>query len=291
MDYFNIIAKTIEKIENDLKKDIDIDELAKEVFISKFHFHRIFKAFTSYPVITYLRKRRLNEAYKELINTKRGILEIAMDYSYYSNEAFTRAMKKETGFTPSKVRKNQKIKVGLEKLPIWKMRYEKKYNEVNLPYEILNINEFSLIGLSKEMTLEDEKNYQLVLELTKELSKKIEVKSDIKREFGIAFESSLDFKNPYNNDFIYFRGYKKEKVIKYEDHKTKKIENFKCAKFYVGSTQEDHKKYLDYIYSCWLFNVDSKYELDRKQFDFMEEIKINKKGKTEIYFYIPIKLK
>lgn len=94
MDYFGVISKAVEKIEKDLKKDIDIESLAEEVFVSPFHFHRIFKAFTDYPVISYLRKRRLNEAYRELMETDRTVLEIGMDYSYYSNEAFTRAIKK-----------------------------------------------------------------------------------------------------------------------------------------------------------------------------------------------------
>lgn len=53
----------------------------------------------------YLRYRRLAFALKEIRDTDRGILEIAMDHGFSSNEAFTRAFKETYGIAPSVYRK------------------------------------------------------------------------------------------------------------------------------------------------------------------------------------------
>ena len=53
----------------------------------------------------YLRYRRLAFALKEIRDTDKGILEIAIDYGFSSNEAFTRAFKETYGITPSEYRK------------------------------------------------------------------------------------------------------------------------------------------------------------------------------------------
>lgn len=53
----------------------------------------------------YLRYRRLAFALKEIRDTGKGILEIAIDYGFSSNEAFTRAFKETYGLSPSEYRK------------------------------------------------------------------------------------------------------------------------------------------------------------------------------------------
>lgn len=52
----------------------------------------------------YVRFRRLAFALMEIRDTRRGLLEIALDYGYSSHEAFTRAFKDAYGITPSDAR-------------------------------------------------------------------------------------------------------------------------------------------------------------------------------------------
>ena len=56
----------------------------------------------------YLRSRKLAFALKEIRDSKKTILDIAFDYGFSSNEAFTRAFKNAYGVTPSEYRKNPK---------------------------------------------------------------------------------------------------------------------------------------------------------------------------------------
>lgn len=293
MDYLGLICKTIEEIENRINENIDIQTLAKKSFLSPFHFHRIFKAFTGHSIISYARKRRLHEASLNLINSSKKVIEIAFEYGYESNEAFSRALKKECGFTPSYIRKEKIANIGIEKMSLFKLNYEKKYDKQEILYTIVELKSFIFAGISGNLTLEDEKNYADVERLHRQLREskdKIKNINDIYKEhqFGVAFCKNLDIKNPYKNNFIYYRAYEINKIDKVP--KPLSIRTFnscKCAKFNVGSTVEDHQKALYYIYGIWLPLLG--YELNRESFELMEEVIEHNNGNFEIFIYIPIK--
>ena len=56
--------------------------------------------------LDYLRYRRLAFALKEIRDTKRSILDIALEYGFSSHEAFTRAFKEAYSVSPKDYRKN-----------------------------------------------------------------------------------------------------------------------------------------------------------------------------------------
>jgi AraC family transcriptional regulator len=58
------------------------------------------------PVAEYIRRRRLMEAAKELLNTDDKIVDISLDYQFGSQEAFTKAFKKLYGIPPREFRRN-----------------------------------------------------------------------------------------------------------------------------------------------------------------------------------------
>ena len=59
----------------------------------------------------YIRKRRLGRAIKQMNETNLGILEIAVDNQFESQEVFTKAFIKHFGISPGKYKKlNDKIK-------------------------------------------------------------------------------------------------------------------------------------------------------------------------------------
>jgi transcriptional regulator GlxA family with amidase domain len=66
MNYDTCIKKCIDYIEDNLNNKIELKELAEKVFLSKYHFHRVFHNIIGEPVAEYIRKRRLMEASNEL---------------------------------------------------------------------------------------------------------------------------------------------------------------------------------------------------------------------------------
>lgn len=80
--------------------------LSQRLSYSEFHTTRKFKEISGMRLKDYLRHRRLAFALKEVRDSKRSILEIALDHGFSSHEAFTRAFKRAYGVTPGQYRKN-----------------------------------------------------------------------------------------------------------------------------------------------------------------------------------------
>lgn len=107
MNYDACIRKSIEYIELNLDSKIELKDLADRVFMSKYHFHRVFHSVVGEPVAEYIRKKRLMEAAEELSNTDDKIVDIALKYQFSSQEAFTKAFKKLYGMPPREFRRSR----------------------------------------------------------------------------------------------------------------------------------------------------------------------------------------
>jgi len=91
-------------VESHLAEPMTLDEIAAIGGVSRFHMVRAFAAATGYPVMRYVRARRLSEAARSLANGAPDILSIALEADYGSHEAFTRAFRDQFGTTPEAVR-------------------------------------------------------------------------------------------------------------------------------------------------------------------------------------------
>ncbi|MFB9325032.1 helix-turn-helix domain-containing protein [Paenibacillus aurantiacus] len=96
--------QTLGYIEQHLTQLLRPDDLARGGLFSKRHFDRLFLAAVGRTAANYIRDRRLARAAAELAHTRKGILAIALDYHFQSQEAFTRAFKKAHGLTPGRYR-------------------------------------------------------------------------------------------------------------------------------------------------------------------------------------------
>lgn len=102
------IQQMIAEIDRCIRQDADVtlSTLAREYGYSEFHLSRKFREVSGMSFRDYLRCRRLAFALKDVRDTEKGLLEIAMDYGFSSNEAFTRAFREAYGVTPSRYRAN-----------------------------------------------------------------------------------------------------------------------------------------------------------------------------------------
>jgi len=105
MSYMPNILRAVDYMERNLSSPISVADIASEAAYSTFHFVRLFKALTGYTPGSYLRRRRLTEAAGELARSRKRIIEIAIDYQFQSQEAFTRAFKDCFGINPSAFRR------------------------------------------------------------------------------------------------------------------------------------------------------------------------------------------
>lgn len=104
MVHSKTIQEAINYIEMNLCKELSLDDIAKEIGFSKFYFHRTFQKELGITIYSYIRKRRLANAASILLNTNIPILDIALDFCFESQEAFTRAFKDVYELPPGKYR-------------------------------------------------------------------------------------------------------------------------------------------------------------------------------------------
>ena len=109
------IQMIIDKIDESIKHQHDelltLQFIADELGYSIFHTTRKFKEITGMQFRDYLRLRKLAFALKEVRDSDKKILDIALAYGFSSHEAFTRAFKAIYAITPSEYRKNPKTVV------------------------------------------------------------------------------------------------------------------------------------------------------------------------------------
>lgn len=88
-----VISAAIGHIEEHLTENLDLAAVADAVHYSKFHLHRMFAAAVGLTVHDYHLRRRLTEAAKLLVFSRKPIVDIALLAGYESQQAFTAAFR------------------------------------------------------------------------------------------------------------------------------------------------------------------------------------------------------
>jgi AraC family transcriptional regulator len=100
----NPVGKALWYVESHFADEITLDVIATISGVSRYHVSRAFGEATGYPVMGYVRGRRLTEAARSLSAGASDILSVALEAGYGSHEAFTRAFRDQFGLTPEAVR-------------------------------------------------------------------------------------------------------------------------------------------------------------------------------------------
>ena len=89
-----------------LGERITLDDVARAVHTSPFHFTRIFQQRVGVPVHRYLTRLRLRAALERLAEGADDLTALALDLGFSSHSHFADAFRKEFGRTPSDVRRS-----------------------------------------------------------------------------------------------------------------------------------------------------------------------------------------
>lgn len=117
-----LIIKAYEFIDRHLTDDFSLDEIARYVGYSSYHFARRFKELTGKTVMEYLREKRIMAAADE-IKAGANICNTAMKYGFDTHAGFTKAFLTVYGCTPIQCaqhanKKNEKGMIDMEKAKI-----------------------------------------------------------------------------------------------------------------------------------------------------------------------------
>lgn len=92
-DQKEAVRKVIDYIEGNLEKEINLDDISKNVGYSKFYLNRIFAEYTGISIYKYLQNRRLTIAAEKLVKTDKPIMQIAYEAGYDTQQSFSFAFK------------------------------------------------------------------------------------------------------------------------------------------------------------------------------------------------------
>lgn len=108
MNYLDIIQSSIDYIEENLKTEITAQELANRANFSLFHFYRLFRSATGMPVMQFIIRRKLLNAIYE-VHCGGKMIEVGLEYGFYTHAGFYKAFKREIGYTPTQFLKGIKV--------------------------------------------------------------------------------------------------------------------------------------------------------------------------------------
>ena len=106
MDWVTSIHQAIQYIENNLREELSIRDIAQQAALSPFYFQKGFAMLCGITVGDDIRQRRLSVAGLEILTTDRKIIDIALEFGYDSPDSFTKAFTRFHGLTPTALRKS-----------------------------------------------------------------------------------------------------------------------------------------------------------------------------------------
>lgn len=154
MEWIQSLNSAIEYIEDNLLCNLSCDEICEHVYISKFHFQRMFNLLTGMTVGEYIRNRRLSLAGQELMKQNEKIIDVALKYGYETPESFSKDFRRFHGITPNRAKKPGVNLKSFNRLII-KIKLE---GGSIMDYKIVKKEAFKVVAKTKEFTDDNSKN-------------------------------------------------------------------------------------------------------------------------------------
>ena len=107
MENIQLLIEAMEYIEGNLTESIKTENIADQLHCSKSTIEKLFRYINNISIRDYIIRRRMSKASREIVsNPEKSLLNIAMEYGYSSNEAFSRAFYSVWQVSPSEFRKD-----------------------------------------------------------------------------------------------------------------------------------------------------------------------------------------
>lgn len=146
--YIDIYHRTINFIDNNLFDDLSLAQIAKSVYCSKYHLHRIFNSVNGQTIGQHIIEQRLNKAaYQLVFRTELSVTDIGLATGFANSESFSRAFKRVYEQTPRDYRNSPVRKPWLSSRQDQKENTMKN-NSNTTQVEIVYLDEIDLAVLS-----------------------------------------------------------------------------------------------------------------------------------------------
>lgn len=141
MDWLKNWNRALDYLEENLDKEIRLEELGRLAGCSAYHFQRMFSYLAGVPLKEYIRRRRMTRAAADL-RTGEKVLHVALRYGYDSPTAFNRAFQAVHGVAPSLAKQDG---VKLKAFPRIRFKFVLK-GDTEMEYQIVRRGNFALLA-------------------------------------------------------------------------------------------------------------------------------------------------
>jgi AraC family transcriptional regulator len=241
------IHKAVKFIDNHLKEEIAVADVADAVYYSLFHFIRTFNKIIHHTPYDYIMRRRLSESARELIETDKKIIEIAFDYRFNNHETFSRAFKKMFGMQPIQWKKRKKLE-HWSYMPGLSKEYIEHINGQLLNPVFEQKESFHLAGIMSLVNNNHEISEQLwdIFET--------EIKTRKEKIYNSKYYGVINYTNEgIRDEYFYLAGVEIDSPNLIDPNLiVKSIPTLKYARFIHKGSRDNLHLTLDYIYHTWL---------------------------------------
>jgi AraC family transcriptional regulator len=286
MSNITSMFEAVEFIEDNLKEEIAVADIAEAVSYSLYHFCRVFNQVIHHSPYDYLIRRRLSESARELIETDKKITEIAFDYQFNSPETYSRAFKRMFDMQPSQWKKQDRIdrRFLMSRLTLAHIEH---INQGDYLKPVLA--EKSAFQVAGVMTLVRDDNQEVVSQLWEILAQELEGVENTRKP-GVYYGLVWYPKDWEKRGLFYMAGIEVESLdTRHSTLVTKTIPPLKYARFIHKGPGKDRQLTLDYIYQTWLpkSGLSLAYPLEIEYYG--QDFKDFDDEEAEWKVYIPIK--
>jgi AraC family transcriptional regulator len=287
------ILDTLEYIENNLKTEITLEQLARRVNYSKYHFARGFIFYVGTSIMDYVNTRRLIHAISE-IKTGKKASDVIYDYGFATLTGFTKAFKRKFGTTPSQFKAS--LDISIPPLSLNYLIYNNIKGDFLMEPKIISKEKFTIAGFAFLTTTKNNQNFKDIPQFWEQYMsdgrlEKLHQEPFVKNhaEYGACLPMDE------NGNFKYFIGVETNGMPIPATYDVYEVNSQSYAVFTTPKANNDNfsqkiQETWRFIYAQWLPN--SPYVFDSAGIDFeLYDQRCYSDENKVIDIYIPIKPK
>ncbi|GAP13098.1 AraC-type DNA-binding domain-containing protein [Longilinea arvoryzae] len=149
--YDPLLQPSLDFIDRHLLDNPSLETIAAQSSYSLSHFYALFQASTGFTIRDYMRRRRLALAARELVTTRRRVLDIAVELGFESHETFTRAFRAVYGLAPNVYRRQRRDLLHYQNLDAFSAqmieRTPRPLEPVHVAVQVLERGPIHLMGM------------------------------------------------------------------------------------------------------------------------------------------------
>lgn len=153
INYLDSLGRALTYIEERLDSRLELGSIAESAGFSRFYFSRLFQATVGETVFEYVRKRRLAEIARALVESDTAVVELALRWGYDSQQSMTKAFRKRYRISPGRYRRAGVNRFFYDRPQLTEASLQALHADFDLHPTVVSLSPQRLIGVYATMPI------------------------------------------------------------------------------------------------------------------------------------------